>query len=244
MKPNLLSGLLAMLTLGHALPAQTFQSGPTATALVELYTSEGCSSCPPAERWLSALKTDKNLWSQIVPIAFHITYWDDLGWPDPYARTAFTQRQHNYANAWNAHSIYTPEFVYQGREWHPGNLTPSPGCPGVLTLKRSSDGSGSLSFKPVAPSSAQFYDASVAVLGADVSIKIRAGENAGRTLAHDFVALHLADILLVRADDGTFTASFSAPPANLPAAPKHALIAWISSPNGMTPIQATGGWID
>ena len=172
-----------MLVLAKTLPAQTFQSGPDTTVLIELYTSEGCSSCPPADRWLSALQTDKGLWTRFVPVALHITYWDDLGWPDPYAKPAFTQRQRGYAAAWNAPSVYTPEFIYQGQEWRPGNPTPPVGNPGVLLVQRSADGGGKVSFKPSANSAAQRYDASVAMLGADVSVKVGAGENGGRTLA-------------------------------------------------------------
>ena len=136
MKTTLLSLGSLLLVSCSSLVGQTFQSGPAATALIELYTSEGCSSCPPAERWLSELKTDKALWTAFVPVAFHITYWDDLGWPDAYAKPAFTQRQRDYASAWNSPSIYTPEFVYQGREWHLRDSPPPASRPGVLTHKR------------------------------------------------------------------------------------------------------------
>ena len=244
MKPNVFFSLFPLLVLANALPAQTFQSGPDTTALIELYTSEGCSSCPPADRWLSALKTDKGLWTRFVPVAFHITYWDDLGWPDPYAKPAFTQRQRGYAAAWNALSVYTPEFIYQGQEWRPGNPPPPVGPPGVLLVQRSADGGGKVSFKPSANSAAQHYDASVAVLGADVSVKVGAGENGGRTLAHDFVALHISSVRLTRNDDGTFTGVFKAPPENLPKASRHALAAWVSPSEDLAPLQATGGWLD
>ena len=65
-----------------------FSSKENQTTMVELFTSQGCSSCPPAEQWLNSLKDKPNLWSQLVPIAFHVDYWDKLGWPDIYADQA------------------------------------------------------------------------------------------------------------------------------------------------------------
>jgi hypothetical protein len=71
------------------------QSGPARAHLLELYTSEGCSSCPPAEQWFSTLKQSPRLWKQIVPVAFHVNYWDQLGWKDKLASPANTARQRN-----------------------------------------------------------------------------------------------------------------------------------------------------
>jgi len=244
MKPILFRISLLFLSLSSFLAGQTFQSGSAATAVIELYTSEGCSSCPPAERWLSELKTDKALWTRFVPVAFHVNYWDYLGWPDDYAQAAFTQRQRIYADAWKAWNVYTPEFVYQGKEWQPGSSSPKATSPGILAIHRNPDGSGEISYKPDDTKSSKTYEASVVILGGDVLVKVRAGENAGRTLAHDFVALHVVTIRLAPAADGTLTGSFSTPPPNLPKAGKHALAAWISVPGDQTPLQATGGWID
>src|SRR5438270_9390200 len=94
-------GLLAVTAVGlHAEVA--FRSGPAKVALVELYTSEGCSSCPPAEKWLGSLTADPGLWRQFVPVAFHVNYWDNLGWRDALATKAFTDRQYAYSAAWGA----------------------------------------------------------------------------------------------------------------------------------------------
>jgi len=93
------------------------QSGPARASLLELYTSEGCSSCPPAEAWLSRLRDDARLWKEIVPVAFHVDYWDNLGWKDRFASAAFTARQRDYAARWNSGSVYTPGFVLDGQEW-------------------------------------------------------------------------------------------------------------------------------
>ena len=81
--------------------AQTFESNNEQVSLIELYTSEGCSSCPPAERWLSKLADDESLWSHFVPLAFHVDYWDYIGWKDPYASKEYSQRQRRYALQFN-----------------------------------------------------------------------------------------------------------------------------------------------
>ena len=71
------------------------RSGEHVTPVIELYTSEGCSSCPPADRWLSSLPVEP----AVVPLAFHVDYWDSLGWPDRFARPEFTRRQHEHGPA-------------------------------------------------------------------------------------------------------------------------------------------------
>src|SRR5580693_7683854 len=88
-----------------------FQSSDRQTALVELYTSEGCSSCPPAESWLSGMKKSSGLWNDFVPVAFHVEYWDNLGWRDKWSSKQFSDRQRDYAGVWGGDNIYTPEFV-------------------------------------------------------------------------------------------------------------------------------------
>src|ERR1041385_689795 len=83
----------------------TFQSSAVQTALLELYTSEGCSSCPPAEAQLSRLKKSSGLWKDFVPVAFHVDYWDYLGWRDPWASAEFSDRQRSYAQQWRGETI-------------------------------------------------------------------------------------------------------------------------------------------
>jgi len=91
-----------------------FQSDETQTSLIELFTSEGCSSCPPSERWMSTLKTSPDLWKKVVPIAFHVDYWDHLGWRDPFASRIATARQRAYAQRLGE-DVYTPALVVDGR---------------------------------------------------------------------------------------------------------------------------------
>src|ERR671937_1167549 len=90
---------------------RVFESGPQRTHVIELFTSQGCSSCPPAEAWFSKLKAEPRLWKDFVPLAFHVDYWDRLGWRDPFAAREWTARQYQYSASWKSESVYTPGFV-------------------------------------------------------------------------------------------------------------------------------------
>ena len=113
----LLLGIFAAAAVTAQTASITFQSSEAQTALLELYTSEGCSSCPPAESWLSRLKESPGLWKDFVPLAFHVDYWDYLGWRDPWAAREFSERQRAYAQGWRSENVYTPGFVLNGKEW-------------------------------------------------------------------------------------------------------------------------------
>ena len=114
---------------------RVFEAGPQKTHLIELFTSEGCSSCPSAEAWLSKLKTESGLWKDFVPLAFHVDYWDRLGWRDPFAAKEWTARQYQYAASWKSDGVYTPGLVLDGREWRERKVpTPSDEKPGVLKV--------------------------------------------------------------------------------------------------------------
>src|SRR5438270_11785595 len=111
--------LLAVLLAASARADEiVFESNPMRTHLLELYTSEGCSSCLPAEAWLSNLKNEPRLWQDFVPIALHVDYWDHLGWRDPFASKTWTERQADYSARWKSESVYTPAFVLDGVAWH------------------------------------------------------------------------------------------------------------------------------
>src|SRR5437868_3719162 len=96
-RPLFLSLLFIVLYVSCPSPAaaEIFQSGEDQTVLLELYTSEGCSSCPPAEQWMTQLKNAPGLWKSFVPVAFHVDYWDYLGWKDVLSSPNYSQRQRN-----------------------------------------------------------------------------------------------------------------------------------------------------
>jgi len=236
------AALLAALVT-HA-NAQTIQSGPARVALLELYTSEGCSSCPPAEDWYSQLLKNEHLWTDVVPVAFHVDYWDYLGWGDVFATSAYSERQRDYAEAWKSDRIYTPGFVLNGEEWRGwrenATFPGASGNTGTLSFELAKAG-GTVRFAPAS----QFDGgvAHVALLGAGVTRKINAGENKGRTLTHDFVVLAYRSVKLTQQDDAWLAngVSLKRPSGIKPA--RYAVAVWVTDQRGDTPLQAAGGWL-
>lgn len=231
--------------VAHAEP-QVFTSAAQQTALIELYTSEGCSSCPPADKWLSGLKEDPRLWQDFIPLAFHVDYWDYIGWKDRFASPHYSDRQRRYAAQQSSRTVYTPGFVLNGREWRQWLMGPK------LHLKPSNKQSGQLtvnlkrntvevSFLPNTIDN-QALIINLALLGFDISSEVNRGENVGRTLAHDFVVLEHTNNLIKRNKDGSYTASLHLPRSQIKAS-KKGLVAWINTTSDLTPIQATGGYL-
>jgi hypothetical protein len=114
----LFTALCAILFASNALaqPQCSAVSGPQTNALVELYTSEGCSSCPPADQWLSRLKNQGDQASNVVPIALHVDYWDYIGWKDNFANPAFAKRQREMTASGHARGVYTPQIAINGQD--------------------------------------------------------------------------------------------------------------------------------
>jgi hypothetical protein len=212
---------------------RVFESGPKKVHLVELFTSEGCSSCPPAETWLSKLKAEPGLWKDFVPIAFHVDYWDRLGWRDPFAAKEWTVRQYQYAASWKSDGVYTPGFVLDGHEWQQ-RVVPASSSekPGVLRLSIVND-KASAEFNPTSDP-AKDIDLHLAMLGFDLNTKPTAGENNGRNLRQDFVVLSLTN---QKMSAGKAEISFQIDSR------AGAIAAWITAPNQIEPIQAVGGWL-
>ncbi len=218
----------------------TLESGPRKTHLLELFTSEGCSSCPPAEAWLSKLKDDPGIWRDFVPLAFHVDYWDRLGWRDPFASKAWTARQYEYSARWKSSSVYTPGFVLDGREWRNSGVPPaSSESPGTLKLSLTGDDRIIASFQPAAGESKPL-DLHVARLGFGLNINVRAGENSGRKLQHDFVALSLE---MAKLSGGKSESRLPAAAGQQDAGSRSAIVAWVTEPGQIEPIQAVGGWL-
>lgn len=117
-KQSLLTALCAIVFASNVIaqPQCSAVSGPQTNALVELYTSEGCSSCPPADQWLTRLKTQGNQFGNIVPMALHVDYWDDIGWKDNFANPEFAKRQREMAASGHARGVYTPQLAINGQD--------------------------------------------------------------------------------------------------------------------------------
>jgi len=108
---------------------QIISSGVTRVNLLELYTSEDCSSCPLADAWLSSLAQDPRLWAQLVLVAFHVDYWDDLGWRDPFDSPIYSERQQHIADRAGNGVIYMPEFVLDGNHRQISTTSGAYACP-------------------------------------------------------------------------------------------------------------------
>ena len=175
----------------------TARSGERTAALVELYTSEGCSSCPPADRWLSSLSktyaTDR-----VVPLALHVDDWDYIGWKDPYARREFSQRQRRLSQMQRLALVYTPQVVLQGsdfRRWGTSdfdlevariNARPAGARLELEIVSRSAE---SLAVRVRGASARGDAALFVAAYENGLQSAVHAGENRGRLLRHDYVAL-------------------------------------------------------
>ncbi len=224
-----------------------FASGDERVALVELYTSEGCSSCPPADRWLSGLRDDPGLWSTFAPLAFHVDYWDYLGWRDRFASARYADRQRRYARSGNARTVYTPGFFVNGEEWRGwyGGRSLGPERPVVGTLEaRVGDEAVMLVFTPAGAGAANDdagLRATIAVLGMGIATDVAAGENAGRRLEHDIVVLGDAEGALHKAGPG-FETTIALPAVDA-LARRLAIVAWISRRGEQQPLQAVGGYL-
>ncbi len=232
-----------LMPLAHAGEVR-FSSGDKQVALVELYTSEGCSSCPPAERFMSTFLDDRTLWKSVVPVAFHVDYWDYIGWKDPYASPDYTKRQREHAWRLGMGTIYTPGFFAAGsewRKWRRTNPTIPESTPGELDVVVN-DGRVTATFTPKGVEADKRFTVHIAVLGFDLQSSVDRGENAGRTLEHDFIVLGDNATALKASADGKHSAELDLPTLRAESK-KRALAAWVSYSQDPEPLQATGGWL-
>ena len=176
----------AVLATAQAVPCQV-QAPSTPPTVVELYTSEGCSSCPPADRWLSALPVN----DRTLALGFHVHYWDHLGWQDRLATPATTQRQRLWQATLRAPYVYTPQVIVNGadeRAWSRFGAdslprAAGPVVPGLRIERQGNRLRAEVSAVPGGRRLAGYW----AVLSGQVRSEVTRGENAGRTLVHDHV---------------------------------------------------------
>lgn len=204
----------ASLGHAHAADACSVVSPRNVAPIVELYTSEGCNSCPPADRWLSKLKADPT----VVALAFHVDYWDRLGWKDRFAKAAFTERQALQRTSNGARFSYTPQVVVDGRDrknW-PQIQTASPSAsPAVVDVEITLARDESNYTATIVPSARTPHRLAAywAVTEHEHVTTVKAGENVGVTLQHDYVVRDYAPVAAWEARAGAAkTLQFS--PAN------------------------------
>ena len=179
-------------------------SGARRVPVLELYTSEGCDSCPPADRWLSRLAERGLGPDRVVALAFHVDYWNHLGWIDPFAKRQHAERQRTAARRNNARFVYTPQLILNGKDYRRGLLRDDfpdrvaaihrqpPGA--ALTLRRRDLATPAVgvSLDVSMPRDSVAADAWIALYEDGLESRVAAGENRGRTLAHDRVVRALA----------------------------------------------------
>ncbi|MEO7852375.1 MAG: DUF1223 domain-containing protein [Rubrivivax sp.] len=204
--------------------------------LIELYTSEGCSSCPPADRWLSKLK-DRD---DVVALAFHVDYWDRLGWKDRFASPAYTERQALQQRSNGARFSYTPQVVVDGRDrpsWSgPVTTAARPGAPVQLSVTR--DGKGYVAKVQSAQGAPQRLAGYWAVTENGHVTSVKAGENSGVMLSHDFVVREYVPVPAWSAKAGAPTTLMFAPSTPADAAhPRQLNFVLVDADSGR-PVQA------
>lgn len=211
------------------------ESGNRQNILIELYTSEGCSSCPPAEKYLNNLENNNKIWKSIFPVAFHVDYWDYIGWKDRYAAKQFGQRQSRYAKLRRTSTVYTPAFMVNGLSWRPGLFSNS--------LPEEKRRAGNLVATINGNSVLSRYESksklplklNIAVLGMGLSTFIERGENEGRKAQHEFVLVGFNSEI-----SSDLKWNMKLPELHYKGAKKYAVVIWVSEITNPTPLQVVG----
>jgi len=246
MKPGVVAFIAMLAGTSFALSADsiTLASGTEKNQLIELYTSQGCSSCPAADDWLAGLEKNPDLWDDLVPIAFHVDYWDRLGWKDELASSEFSERQRDYRKQGGLSQVYTPGFVVNGEEWRgffrqrklPGLERQDVGE--IIVTVDSSTVTAEFSPRVTSQEELVFH---VAVLGFGMSTNVMAGENAGRTLHHDFAVIGYTHSRAIQEQD-VYQSRFALPVLKMHTGRK-AVVVWVSGAANQSPIQSAGNWL-
>ncbi len=220
---------------------ELFTSSLEQTHLIELFSTQSCSSCPPAQRQVSNLKGRKGLWEKFIPVVYHVDYWDYLGWKDPYSDAKYSNRQRRYVKEWDKTTAYTPMFVIDGYERRSRSFK------GILSqgravgvLKAYNQGENyRVSFDPLTKIKKTYY-LNYAVLGDGIATNITAGENSGEVLKHDFLVLKFG-VAPMKVESGVFQATVNISKLDLLKAPMKNLVFWITEGASLKPVQAVGG---
>ena len=207
-------------TAGESSTASVHSAG-TPALLVELFTSQGCSSCPPADELLRKLGSGQVMAAHgdrehdapavtIIPLAFHVDYWNYLGWSDPFSSARWTSRQHRYAQKVAGGRVYTPQLVIHGRTHAVGSqrdeivaildrLARHEAPTDIAIETRQNDRSLTVSASARRSTGTSKLDAWVAVFENNVATRVPRGENAGRELHNDYIVRALEPVFSIPA---------------------------------------------
>jgi len=241
---NFLLFLLFSALYAHTSHAIEFNSGKNKVRLIELYTSQSCSSCPPAEAWLSRFKSSKGLWTKFIPISYHVSYWNHLHWKDTFSKEEFSLRQRNYHQVIQG-GVYTPQIVLDGKDFRgwrrirnisqleinkmPGNLS-------VLIDQKYK--TAQLNF-----TSNQTKDELIcfgAYLESGHPTKVTSGENSGRRLDQDFVVINLSQSHALKKGN-QYSCKLDIQTRKVNSSVERGLAFWLINKKTYQVIQATGG---
>lgn len=220
---TVLATSLILCALQPAIAAEcTAKSGATTVPLLELYTSEGCSSCPPADKWLSHLKPDPK---KVIPLAFHVDYWDYIGWKDQFSKGQYSDRQRKTAAFAGAGFVYTPQFVLSGRDFKGADesrlnqaisASQKLASRANLSLNAITQTNGETTLQATAqavnPADINHADIFIAIYENKLVSQVNAGENNGRELKHDYVVREFFGAYQL-SNNNTFSKNFNLPPA-------------------------------
>ena len=235
MLKSIVFSLFLLFSIGVSLAKEIkISSGKEQTTLIELFTSQGCSSCPPADLWLNKFVDDKDLWKGIVPVAFHVDYWNYLGWKDPYSSDKFTARQYNYKYNKNLQSVYTPAILVNGQEYRRNYIPVKNKDAGILQAIIANN-NVKVEYDLVSDSKLELQ---FVLLGFGIETKITTGENANRLLPQEFVVLHHQTYQLKKGK-----VVFQLPQINPKSLERYAVAFWVNKYKSLTPLQATGSWL-
>jgi hypothetical protein len=204
MRPRILlvvAAVAILVVLAMTMHGAPPKLGPS-PVVVELFTSQGCSSCPPADALIHDITNDPAMRGRVIPLAFHVDYWDSLGWRDPFSSADWTQRQARYARTMHLSSSYTPQAVVDGsREFVGSNRAAmsaalekasneKPRAEITLTARRE----GNSLIANIHANVSANDDLLLAIVEDGVTTKIEHGENAGRTLTNDAIVRKLVQV--------------------------------------------------
>lgn len=235
--------LFSILTFSFSI---NMQSSAKQSILLELFTSEGCNSCPPADEWVNTFVKDDRLFKELIPVVFHVDYWDRLGWIDKFAKNKYTKRQYKYSSAWRKLSVYTPGFVLNGKEFanwrsYKSRLKLSNKNVGILKANIKNN-KITINFNSKQNKNRKVF-IEVSILGMNFISKVKAGENQGKIFNHNFVSVALdtyQDKIKNYSLNRTITLANFRKDNNR----KYAIAIWISDAKTRKVIQAIGSWLD
>lgn len=240
--PVMLAVLLLLFCRGSLYAGElVLSSGNRQNLLLELYTSEGCSSCPPMERYINSFKSHDALWESYIPVAFHVDYWNYIGWEDRFASPDFSRRQRQHAREGNVRSVYTPALLVNGIGWRPAIASQLPRVEtrpaGRLDVTINED-LLTAKFSSIA-GDPPTLDLHIALLGMHQQSTITAGENNGRSAQHEFVVMGFKSL---PGRDGHWQTRL--PELQHRDNEARALAVWVTRPDSLKPLQAVGGYMN